>query len=271
VDRRVIVVEARIAAGAGGVKAPEFAVQKFAATLRARKTKKRDCAGVGLPGRFSAPRCRPDRNDWLALRDHETMNVIRLPEPCRNGGVSVEAVLQRRRSVREYAPQPINLAEAGQLLWAAQGCTTADGKRTAPSAGATFPLETYLVAGHVAGFAAGVYHYRPASHELVALVAGDLRPELAALSMNQECVRTGAVSIVFATVVARTAAKYGAGAAAYVDMEAGHAAQNVSLQAVALDLGSVMIGAFDEGALVNLLQLPADHRPRYYAIVGRPK
>ena len=199
------------------------------------------------------------------------MNVIRLPEPRRKGGVSVESALQRRRSVREYAPEPINLADAGQLLWAAQGITTGDGKRTAPSAGATFPLETYLVAGQVAGFAPGVYHYRPAAHELAELVAGDIRPTLAAVSMNQDCVRNGAVSIVFATVVARTVAKYGDSAAAYVDMEAGHAAQNVALQAVALDLGSVMIGAFDEGALARLLQVPMDHRLRYYVVVGRPR
>jgi SagB-type dehydrogenase family enzyme len=199
------------------------------------------------------------------------MNVIRLPDPCRQGGLSVETALQRRRSVREYAPEPINLAEAGQLLWAAQGVTTDDGKRAAPSAGGTYPLETYLVAGRVAGFAPGVYHYRPASHEMAAVVAGDLRPALAAISMNQDCVRNSAASIVFATVVARTAAKYGDSATAYVDMEAGHAAQNVALQAVALDLGTVMIGAFDERALAGLLQLPAEHRPRYYVAVGRPK
>jgi SagB-type dehydrogenase family enzyme len=203
--------------------------------------------------------------------DHESMNIIRLSEPRRASGVSVESALQRRRSVREYRPEPLTLAEISQLLWAAQGVVTADGKRTAPSAGGTYPLETYLVAGQVTGFAPGVYHYRPVQHELGELVSGDLRPELAAISMNQECVRTSAVSILFATVVARTAAKYGASAAGYVDMEAGHAAQNLALQAVALDLGTVMIGAFDEAALVNLLQLPAEHRPRYYAAVGRPK
>jgi SagB-type dehydrogenase family enzyme len=199
------------------------------------------------------------------------MHVIRLPDPCHKGGMSVESALLRRRSVREYAPEPINLADVGQLLWSAQGLTTGDGKRTAPSAGATYPLETYLVAGLVAGFAPGVYHYRPAQHELMALVPGDIRPALAAVSMNQDCVRNSASSILFATVVARTAAKYGASATAYADMEAGHAAQNVALQAVALDLGTVMIGAFDEAALAQLLTLPADHRPRYYLAVGRPK
>lgn len=204
-------------------------------------------------------------------RRPEIMTTIRLPEPRRDGAVSLEAALQRRRSVREYAPAPITLAEAGQLLWAGQGVVTADGKRTAPSAGGTYPLETYLVAGAVAGLASGVYHYRPAALELALVAAGDQRAALAALSMNQECVRTSAVSVLFATVVARTAAKYGANATAYVDMEAGHAAQNVSLQAVALGLGSVMIGAFDEGALAALLQLPAEHRPRYYAAIGRPK
>lgn len=199
------------------------------------------------------------------------MNILRLPEPCRDGKVSLEATLQRRRSVREYRPEPLTLQEISQLLWAAQGITGADGKRTAPSAGATFPLETYLVAGNVAELPAGVYHYRPAQHELARGVTGDLRGTLATLSMNQDCVRNSAVSIMFATVVARTAAKYGATATAYVDMEAGHAAQNLSLQAVALGLGAVMIGAFQEAELIKLLGLSTDHVPRYYAAVGRPK
>lgn len=179
--------------------------------------------------------------------------------------------LQRRRSVREFRPEPVNLAEAGQLLWAAQGTTSSDGKRTAPSAGGTYPLETYLVAGQVDGLAPGVYHYRPATHELTLMSEGDVRGALAAASMNQECVRQGAIAILFATVVARTAAKYAGSAGGYVDMEAGHAAQNLSLQAVALDLGAVMIGAMDEAAVAKLLQLPAEHRPRYYATLGRPK
>lgn len=200
-----------------------------------------------------------------------TMNVLRLPEPRRVSGVSVEAALLGRRSVREYRPEALTLAEAGQLLWAAQGLTGSEGKRTAPSAGATFPLETYLVAGHAAGIAAGVYHYRPAPHEILGVVPGDLRAALAAVSLNQDCVRNCAGAIVFATVVARTAAKYGASAAAYVDMEAGHAAQNVALQAVALGLGTVMIGAFDEEPLAKLLHLPPEHRPRYYVAVGRPQ
>lgn len=199
------------------------------------------------------------------------MSIIRLPEPRRVGGVSVEAALQGRTSVREYRAEPLTLEDVAQLLWSAQGVTRADGKRTAPSAGGTYPLETYVVAGLVSGFAPGVYYYRPASHELELRVAGDCRAELAAISMNQDCVRNSAVSILFATVVARTEAKYGANAVAYVDMEAGHAAQNLSLQAVALGLGTVMIGAFDEAALAQLLQLPAEHRPRYYAAIGRPK
>jgi SagB-type dehydrogenase family enzyme len=199
------------------------------------------------------------------------MSLIPLPKPRCESGVSIEQALATRRSVREYRPEPLTLAEAAQLLWSAQGVLTADGKRTAPSAGSTYPLETYIVAGNVTGLAPGVYHYQPGRHELARVVAGDLRADLAAVSMKQECVRQSAVSIVFATVVARTAAKYGAIAEAYVDMEAGHAAQNLSLQAVALGLGSVMIGAIDEKAMVALLQLPPDHRPRYYAAVGRPK
>jgi SagB-type dehydrogenase family enzyme len=199
------------------------------------------------------------------------MNLIRFPEPRRDGGPSLELTLQRRRSVRVFRPMPLNLAEVGQLLWAAQGVTSADGKRTAPSAGGTYPLETYLVAGAVEDFAPGVYHYRPAEHALAGLVAGDVRAELAAISMKQECVRTSAVSVLFATVAARTAAKYGSSAESYVDMEAGHAAQNLSLQAVGLDLGAVMIGAFELAAMVALLRLPTDHVPRYFAAVGRPQ
>lgn len=197
------------------------------------------------------------------------MKNIKLPEPRREGTVSVESVLQRRRSVREYQPDPLNLAEVAQLLWAGQGITAPEGWRTAPSAGATYPLDTYLVAGRVTGLEAGVYRYLPGAHELVPVAAGDVRGRLATAALDQGFIREAAVSLVYAAVVGRTAQKYGARAEVYVHMEAGHAAQNVALQAVALGIDTVMVGAFEAGSVAEMLRLAPDQAVEYCVVAGR--
>ena len=197
---------------------------------------------------------------------------MKLPDPARAGGMALSAALDGRRSVREFASPAMTLAEAAQLLWAAQGRNdAAKGYRTAPSAGATFPLETYLVAGDVAGLDAGVYRYVPASHTLQALAAGDLRRHLGDIACDQKWLRDSAAIVVFSAIVQRTAVKYRERAVRYVQFEAGHAAQNLMLQAVALDLGSTAIGAFEDDKLKTALGLGADEVPLYMVAVGRPK
>jgi SagB-type dehydrogenase family enzyme len=196
--------------------------------------------------------------------------TIRLPAPKFRSTVSLEESLAARRSIRDYSGKPLTLEELSQLLWAAQGITAAWGARTAPSAGALYPLEVYALAGNVQDLAAGVYRYDPKDHELVLVAAGDLRAQLANAALGQDSVRTAALDLVFTAVPARTTGKYGERGHRYVLMEVGHAAQNIHLQAAALGLGTVPIGAFDDQKVSTLLNLPKNETPLYIIPVGRP-
>ncbi len=195
--------------------------------------------------------------------------TVSLPAPMLRSDVSVEEALANRRSVREYAAAPLTLDEAGQLLWAAQGITGAGGARSAPSAGALYPLEVYLVVGEVEGLAAGVYRYAPEAHGLVMVKNEDVREALAAAAANQDWVAEGAVVIVISAVYERTTLRYGERGIRYVHMEAGHAAQNLYLQAEALGLGTVVVGAFYDQQVRDIIMMPDEEVPLYIIPVGR--
>ncbi|HPX73979.1 MAG TPA: SagB/ThcOx family dehydrogenase [Methanoregulaceae archaeon] len=197
-------------------------------------------------------------------------STISLPSPRIQSQISVEAALLTRRSVRTYSDAPLTLPEAGQLLWAAQGITDPNGFRTAPSAGALYPLELYLVVKSVDRLSPGIYHYLPTDHQLRLLSEGEVSDQLSSAALRQSAVKDAPAVIVFSAVPERTMARYGERGMQYVFMEAGHAAQNVCLQAVALDLGTVTIGAFDEDEVRTILNLPEREIPLYLLPVGRP-
>jgi SagB-type dehydrogenase family enzyme len=199
----------------------------------------------------------------------EPSAVIRLPAPALKGEVSLEETLVNRRSAREYAATPLSLGNISQLLWAAQGITAQWGGRTAPSAGGIYPLEVYLVTGNAEGLTPGVYQYRPAGHDIVKIKDGDMRENLARAALDQTWVKDGAIDIVITAVYARTTGKYGSRGQRYADMEAGHAAQNICLQATALNLGLVTVGAFSDERVTGLLGIPASEVPLYIIPVGR--
>jgi SagB-type dehydrogenase family enzyme len=182
---------------------------------------------------------------------------------------SLEGLLNQRRSVRDFADLPLGLAEVGQLAWAAQGETHGDGLRTAPSAGALYPLELYVVAGAVDGLEPGVYRYRPQAHSLEATGEGDRRSALARAALGQSWLSEAAAVFVFAAVYERTAWKYGTRAERYVHMEVGHAGQNLFLQAEAQGLGTVVVGAFDDAEVARVVGLPPDQRPLSLMPVGK--
>lgn len=206
---------------------------------------------------------------------------IWLPEPETTGRISVGEALAARRSVREYAREPLALGEVSQLLWATQGdpacacthgvkeITGARGFRTAPSAGALYPLELYAVAGHVMDLSPGVYRYIPHRHALTRTASGDRRLELSEAALGQSCVRYAPAVFAFAAVYERTTAKYRERGIQYVHIEVGHAAQSLSLQAVSLGLGTVPVGAFRDDAVKRVLGLPEDEEPLYLMPVGR--
>ena len=198
--------------------------------------------------------------------------VVPLPDPVYESklGISLERAILERRSVREYSSDPLTLEEMGQLLWAAQGITEPErGFRAAPSAGATYPLEIYLIAGQVEGLSPGVYSYRPHTHDLELITEGDRRQELFNAALQQTPVREAAINLVFSAVYQRTTQRYGERGIKYVHMEVGHAAQNVYLQVVSLGLGTVVIGAFDDQTVRRALNLPLEEVPLYIMPVGR--
>ena len=194
---------------------------------------------------------------------------IILPEPRFESKTSVEEAIHNRRSVRQFTDEPLTLAEASQLLWAAQGITGPSGQRTAPSAGALYPLEIYLLVGNVDGLSQGIYKYIPKGHELAVITAGDYRQTLFNAALSQEAVRDAAVVIVIAAVYERTTVKYGDRGLQYVHIEVGNVAQNVYMQAVALNLGTVFIGAFHDDQVKNVINLPENIQPLGLMPVGR--
>lgn len=192
-----------------------------------------------------------------------------LPAPRLDGTVAIERTLAQRRSLRSFGERALSLAETAQLLWAAQGVSDSGrGRRTAPSAGATYPLVLYLVAGRVDALVPGVYRYEPTSHHLTPVRAGDARAGLVSAARGQAWLREAPAWIVVAAQPARTATRYGSRSDRFVALEAGAAAQNLLLQAVALGLGGTIVGAFDETALRDGLPLAEGEQPLAVVAVG---
>jgi len=190
---------------------------------------------------------------------------VRLPEPKLSGQVSLEQAIALRRSVRQFISQPLDIGQISQLTWAAQGITdTRRGFRAAPSAGAIYPIKLYLALPD------GLFVYQPAAHSLQRVSAPDIRRLLSQAALGQRPVADAACDIIITGSERKIAAKYGRRARQYMLLEAGHIAQNIQLQAVSLNLGSVPIGAFDTEQVHRVCTLPADLEPLYIISVGRP-
>lgn len=191
--------------------------------------------------------------------------IIQLPEPRRKGAVSVEETMSLRRSVRQYSDRSLTLDQISQLLWSAQGTRAGRRKRTVPSTGGLYPLELYAVMGD------GIFHYDPYAHSLALIRRGDQRADLCRASLDQEFILQAPLTVAITAVYERISVKYGRERGPrYVYMEVGHAAQNLALQAVALGLGSVPVGAFDDSLVKAVLGVPQDHEPLYLLPVGYP-
>ena len=193
-----------------------------------------------------------------------------LPEIRIRSEISIEEALNKRRSIRDYQEKPVSLAQVGQLLWAAQGITDPDrGRRAAPSAGARYPLEFYLAARTVTGLDDSIYHYDPGNHRLIAKLA-DNNVEKLALAARQDWIAQAAAVIVISAVYQRTTDRYGDRGLQYVHMDVGIAAENVYLQAEALGLGTVFVGAFVDDEVHSQMQLSQSEQPLCLLPVGWP-
>ncbi len=199
---------------------------------------------------------------------------VYLPAPRLKSDVSVEEAISRRRSIRRYSEKPLRLRELSNLLWAAQGITDPITKfRASPSAGATYPLEVYLVVkkGGVEELKEGIYHYNPHAHTLERTSSIDVSEELYHAAVAQPWVRVAPVNLIVVCEYDRTTLRYGERGVRYVHMEAGHAAENLYLQAVSLGLGMVVVGAFIDERVQELLGLPENLKPLYIIPIGRLK
>jgi len=188
--------------------------------------------------------------------------ITKLAKPNKTGSMPLEQAIAVRRSRRHFQPKPLTLEQIGQLAWAAQGQETGGRYHTTPSAGATYPLELFIITDE------GMFRYLPAKHSLEKLIDQDLRAALASAAWGQDFIQAAPLTLVFAAQFSRTTGRYGKRGVRYVYMEAGHAAQNVHLQAEALGLGSVAVGAFDDAAVSMVLSLPDYLEPLYMVAVG---
>jgi SagB-type dehydrogenase family enzyme len=204
--------------------------------------------------------------------DLKPLKEYRLPPPDRKGSLSLETAIDRRESIRLFSSRPLSQSQLSQMLWAAQGTSGISRNRTVPSAGATYPLEIFIVCGEngVQGFDGGIYRYDMDNHSLSLHYPGEIKLELARAALGQKYIHEAPVNIVICAVYERTARRYGNRAERYVHMEIGHAGQNIYLQATALGLGTVAIGAFNDEAVREALQLDKQIRPLYIMPVGKP-
>ena len=200
-------------------------------------------------------------------------NQIYLPSPSQKGTMSLEEAIAKRRSIRDFSPQPISQSQLSQILWSAQGIPDSSWKyRTVPSAGATYTLEIFVVCGinSIEEIGDGIYHYNIDNHSLTLLHKGDVRLELARAALNEEIIYQAPVDIVICALYERTTLHYGSRGERYVLMEVGHAGQNIYLQATALGLATVAIGAFRDEQVKEVLRLDKQIKPLYIMPVGRP-
>lgn len=205
-----------------------------------------------------------DEPSFTREAENDKGGMIALPAVSRSA-VPLDEVIGRRRSVRTFSTEPLSLEQIGQLCWAAQGITEpASGYRAAPSAGALYPLQLYVVLPQ------GVFQYEPRGHRMRRVDPVDRRAALSSAALDQDAVHRAGLDLVITGSAERTRAKYHDRAERYLNLEAGHAAQNVLLEATALGLASVPIGAFDDSAVRRTIGVPAGETPLYIVAVGRP-
>ena len=192
-----------------------------------------------------------------------------LPEPKRVGSVSIEEAIESRRSVRTFEKKPVTIEELSQILWAGQGEINEAGKRTAPSAGATYPIELYVVVTNVNGLKQGIYYYNYEANSLKILKKGKFARQIRKAALDQESVENASLNIIVSAQFSRTESRYGSRAKRYVFMECGHVGQNIQLQATAIGLGSVIVGAFRDDEIKEAIGIKED--VLYVIPVGRYK
>ncbi len=193
---------------------------------------------------------------------------VKLPEPDAAGRSHIEELIAKRRSIREYADRELSEPLISRFLWATQGTSSKEGLRTAPSAGALYPLEVHVVIGEGSGLEAGIYRYVTEEHSLIQEISGDVRQKLSEAALSQRMIQNAPVSLVISVIYPCITSKYGKRGLRYAHMEAGHAAQNVYLLGVELGIGTCAVGAFEDEEVKKVLKMPTNEDPLYIMPLG---
>jgi len=207
------------------------------------------------------------------VKTYREAERVQLPQPDFGEPADLWQCLARRRSERNTSEEPLSLEELAKILWAAQGVTAQAGMhllRTAPSAGALYPFETYVYIDRVEGVSQGIYHFDVGEFTLASLEEGDFNQVITAASLGQPVVRKAAVVLIWTAMMLRCMVKYRERAVRYIGMDLGHVCQNVQLAATALGFGSCPIGAFYDDELNELLALDGEEETVLYMVtVGK--
>lgn len=195
--------------------------------------------------------------------------IIKLPEPRKTEGIPLEEALYKRKSSRSFTPKSLTLEQLSQILWSAQGLSIKGSfYRTAPSAGATYPLDIFCCVGKVESIQEGIYIYKAQDHSIKLHLKGDKRKELAEAALWQNFIYEASLSIIIVATFERTTARYGERGKRYVFIEIGHVGQNIYLMAESLGLGTVAVGAFYDEKVIQVLNLPKEIMPLYIMPIG---
>jgi SagB-type dehydrogenase family enzyme len=197
--------------------------------------------------------------------------LIRLPEPELKGNITVEEAILRRRCIRRFRDKELNITQLSKLLWAGYGITDKENYlKAAPSAGALYPCDLFSVAGKIKNIKSGVYHYYPKEHALLKILDGDRRAFLATAALGQNFISQAPLSIVITAEYPRINIKYGQRGIRYAHMEVGHIGENIFLQAISMGLGAVLVGAFYDVKVQEVLNFPKTYQPLYIIPIGYP-
>jgi SagB-type dehydrogenase family enzyme len=197
--------------------------------------------------------------------------LMKLPDPQVEGNISLEQTISARRTIRSFSNKSVSLSFLSQMLWAAHGITGPDNfKRSAPSAGALYPMDLYAAVGQnaVKELDAGVYHYHPKGHAISKITEGDQRLSLAEASLHQMWMAAAPINFIITAEYPRITGKYGRRGLRYAQIEAGHIGQNLFLQAVALGGAAGIVGAYHDHKVINVLRIPESHEPLLIMPVG---
>ncbi|MDP8256088.1 MAG: SagB/ThcOx family dehydrogenase [Candidatus Alcyoniella australis] len=210
--------------------------------------------------------------DWTSqappFKLYKSVPHVKLPPPEQDGGPPLWNVIRSRRSERDFDQErTISAGQVSTVLWAAQGITEHLGSfplRSVPSAGALYPVETYIALGNVSSIDPGIYHLDLLGWRLERLSRGDPRPALARAALDQEMVLRAAATLVMSTIIDRSKWKYGERAYRYMYLDAGHIGQNVALAAKALGMGSCAVGAFFDDEVDAVFGLDGEQETAIY-------